>query len=189
MTKTKKILATVAALGAMTVSGFTMAAPEDAPRRGPQEAPCLERNVSPQDWAAARYESLGKMLTLTPEQEPLWKAYVDARMARFAQVDKDVKPAVDVQSRLERRAERLAARADRVKKVAQTRAALLEKLSVEQKYVLESYEFHHRRDRGDRMKDRPAPRMDRDMPMPHGMMHHPYHGYHSFGPGYDCPWR
>lgn len=84
------------------------------------------------------------MLTLTDAQKPLWKAYVDARMARFAEAPRDVKPAVDVQDRLERRAERLAARADRVKKIADTRAELLKSLSVEQKYVLESYEYRHR---------------------------------------------
>lgn len=111
MTKTKKILATVAALGAMTVGGFALAAPADGPRRGSDVPPCVERSFSASDWAAARYESLGEMLTLTDAQKPLWKAYVDARMARFAEAPRDVKPAVDVQDRLERRAERLAARA------------------------------------------------------------------------------
>ena len=207
MTKTKKILATVAALGAMTVGGFALAAPADGPRRGSDVPPCVERSFSASDWAAARYESLGEMLTLTDAQKPLWKAYVDARMARFAEAPRDVKPAVDVQDRLERRAERLAARADRVKKIADTRAELLKSLSVEQKYVLESYEYRprgfakdgpdFRRDRDDRplpphlrdRDDRPLPphlrdRDDRPLPPHHRMMpHHPY------GPGFDCPWR
>lgn len=71
MTKTKKILATVAALGAMTVGGFALAAPADGPRRGSDVPPCVERSVSATDWAAARYESLGEMLTLTDAQKPL----------------------------------------------------------------------------------------------------------------------
>ena len=170
MTKTKKILATVAALGAMTVGGFALAAPADGPRRGSDVPPCVERSVSAADWAAARYESLGEMLTLTDAQKPLWKAYVDARMARFAEAPRDVKPAVDVQDRLERRAERLAARADRVKKIARG-------------FAKDGPDFRRDRD------DRPLPphlrdRDDRPFPPHHRMMpHHPY------GPGFDCPWR
>lgn len=104
-------------------------------------------------------------------------------MARFADAPRDVKPAVDVQQRLERRAERLAARAERVKKIADTRAELLKSLSVEQKYVLESYEYRHR----GFSKDGPDFRRDRDdrpFPPHHRMMPH-----HPFGPDFDCPWR
>lgn len=182
MTKTKKILATVAALGAMTVGSFAFAAPGEDPRGGSGVPPCAEKRVAAQDWMMARYQSLGEMLTLTAEQKPLWKAYVDARLSRVMLPDAD-KPVVDVQQRLERRAERLAARAERVKKIADTRAALLKSLSVEQKYVLESYEFHHRRGAQDRGGE--WERYGRPNPHP-GMPHH-----RDFGPGYGpfCPWQ
>ena len=62
----------------------------------------------------------------------------------------DKKLAVDVQTRLQLRADRAKVRADLLAKSAQARADLLNVLSPEQKYVLEGMEFHH----GARMMDR-----------------------------------
>lgn len=101
---------------------------------------------------AARWDAIARMLTIKPEQEAAWKAYTAARDAERTPIAKtdDKKLAVDVQTRLQLRADRAKVRADLLAKSAQARADLLNVLSPEQKYVLEGMEFHH----GARMMDR-----------------------------------
>ena len=64
------------------------------------------------------------MLTIKPEQEAAWKAYTAARDAERTPIAKtdDKKLAVDVQTRLQLRADRAKVRADLLAKSAQARA-------------------------------------------------------------------
>lgn len=88
----------------------------------------------------ARMESVAGMLKLTKEQTDSWNKYVQARnelrSVRFA----DRKPVVDVQGRFERRLEVTTERKNALQKVVETRRDLVDKLSPEQRYVLEGIE-------------------------------------------------
>ena len=57
---------------------------------------------------AARWDAIARMLTIKPEQEAAWKAYTAARDAERTPIAKtdDKKLAVDVQTRLQLRADR-----------------------------------------------------------------------------------
>ena len=105
MNKTNRILATVAAVGALAFGGLAVAAP--APEAAPQVPPCMQApHHQPQNRIALRYEALERMLTLKDDQKSAWKAYVDARVALATPAKAYDKPAVDTQDRLDRRAER-----------------------------------------------------------------------------------
>ncbi|WP_443743234.1 Spy/CpxP family protein refolding chaperone [Sutterella sp.] len=175
MKKSHKIIASLTALGALCVAGAAVAAPwhhgEDAPRG---DAPCA--GYSAEDVRAAGWASMERILTLKPEQQAAWKAYVEARTALDQMPGaKFDKPAVDVQTRLERRAQVAKIRADLLGKTAAARAELFKALSPEQKYVLESYELMHS---GHGMRGGDKPRV------PQG-----FHGPRGFGPGHNpqCP--
>ena len=164
MKKTQKILASLAAVGALCVGSAAVAAPWH------HGGGCPMADVPPAVQAPQRggpslaegYAAMANVLTLTDEQKPLWKAYMDAHDAlRDVPRARWDRPAADMQERLERRAQVAEARAASMKKVAETRAALLKSFSVEQKYVLESFEYSHRGMAGGRMG--PGPRMH-----PHG---------------------
>lgn len=182
MNKSKKVIASLAAVGALAFGSIAMAAPwhpgaDPAPQpemRGclmaPEKAPAP---VPPALRSMPSYKAMGKILTLTAEQQPLWAAYVNAREALRAPLGAKAgeEPPADMQERLERRAERAQLRADAIKAVATARAELVKSLSVEQKYVLEQFETA-RRDHG---MHRPGPRPEfRTMP-----------GWHYFHDG--CP--
>lgn len=182
MNKSKKVIASLAAVGALAFGSIAMAAPwhpgaDPAPQpemRGclmaPEKAPAP---VPPALRSMPSYKAMGKILTLTAEQQPLWAAYVNAREALRAPLGAKAgeEPPADMQERLERRAERAQLRADAIKAVATARAELVKSLSVEQKYVLEQFETA-RRDHG---MHRPGPRPEfRTMP-----------GWHHFHDG--CP--
>lgn len=147
MKKTQKILASLAAVGALCVGSAAVAAPWH-PAPGCPMADVPPAMQAPQRGGpglAEGYAAMANVLTLSEEQKPLWKAYMDARDAlRDLPRARWERPAVDVQERLERRAQEAEARAAAMKKVAETRAELLKSFSVEQKYVLESFEFSHR---------------------------------------------
>lgn len=170
MNKSTKIISSLAALGALCVGTAAMASPwhnGNCPGAGVPEAQCPiaadgpradgprfnkpSRQVDPAV-RAARWDAIARMLTIKPEQEAAWKAYTAARDAERTPIAKtdDKKLAVDVQTRLQLRADRAKVRADLLAKSAQARADLLNVLSPEQKYVLEGMEFHH----GARMMDR-----------------------------------
>lgn len=157
MKKTTRIAASLAALGALCIGGVAVAAPwhhGDAqcgapcpgmsalqgPRGGSDAAP----GARAAEMRQAGWEAIGRILTLRPEQEGAWKAYVDARIALDAMpgVEFD-KPAVDMQTRFERRAQVARVRADLLAKVVEARAELLKAFGPEQKYVLESFELQH----------------------------------------------
>lgn len=147
MNKTKKMFAAVAAIGALAIAGVSFAAPSGAPNPGPRAAaqgPEHAAPLPPEARIAMRYEALERMLTLKDGQQDAYKAYVAARTDFVKRGDPEQKPAVDEQDRLEQRAARLEAKAAAVKKVADTRAALLKTLSPEQKFVLENFEIMHR---------------------------------------------
>ena len=142
MNKTNRILATVAAVGALAFGGLAAAAP--APEAAPQMPPCMQApHHQPVNRIALRYEALERMLTLKEDQVSAWKAYVDARVALGQPGKAYDKPAVDTQDRLERRAERAEARAAQIRTVAQSRAELLKVLTPEQKFVMEKFEVQH----------------------------------------------
>lgn len=167
MKKSQKILASLAAVGALCIGSAAVAAPW-------HHGDCPMADVPPSMQAPQRgatafaegYPALANVLTLTDAQKPLWKAYMDARAAlRDLPRARWDQPAVDVQERLERRAQVAEARAAAAKKVAETRAELIKSFSVEQKYVLESFESVHRG-----MPARPLPPGPKgrphDLPMP-----------------------
>lgn len=157
MKKITRIAASLAALGSLCVAGAAVAAPWHAGEAAPEGLPpCMSAphhpgtdrpGVPPADRAemrAAGWEAIGRILTLRPEQEKAWKAYVEARQALDAMPGaKFDKPAVDMQTRLERRAQVVRIRADLLDKVVAARAELFKVFGPEQKYVLESYELRH----------------------------------------------
>lgn len=169
MRNTRRIIAALAAVGTMAL-GTAFAAPA-APAPQPQP---------PQVTAPyyQGYAAIENILTLTAEQKPLWDAYVAARIGY--QTDRPVfqGPAADEQSRLDRRVERSQWCAGQLKKIRDARAALVKSLSVEQKYVLESYEYNHRGPMGPRG-------MGPGMGPHHGMG--PGMGWGP-GTGPHCPW-
>ena len=117
MKKSHKIIASLAAVGALCVGTAAIAGPWHHDGQFRDGMPC------------AGYAS---------------QAYVDARtaldMMPGVQFDK---PAVDEQSRLERRAQVAKVRADLLEKAVAARTELFKVLSPEQKYVLESFEQQH----------------------------------------------
>lgn len=158
MKNTHKIITSLAALGALCVGSVAIAQPwhhggpdggrmgpgAECPMGGPGPQPGFDgRNA--QEVRSARWAALASMLTLKPEQEGAWKAYVEARDALKTPFGEQQKYAADEQTRLENRAERAKIRADQLARVAAARAELLKVLSPEQKYVLEGMEFHHGR--------------------------------------------
>lgn len=159
MKKTTRIVASLAALGALCVGGVAIAAPwhhcetpvdgmpcagMNAPKHSGAGMPCAPQAQNRAEMRAAGWEAIGRILTLRPEQEGVWKNYVEARMALDAMPGtKFDKPAVDMQSRFERRAQIARVRADLLDKVVAARAELLKAFGPEQKYVLESFELQH----------------------------------------------
>lgn len=150
MRKTQRIIASLAAVGALAVGSFAAAAPlpEDA-SKDPQSGaaltatPAIGAPASPRlEHRLARFEAMARTLTLKDDaQKSAWKHYVDARLALDGpRGDRRGKLEIDQQDRLEREARDLETRAEAVKKIAAARAALLETLSPEQKYVLERME-------------------------------------------------
>lgn len=191
MNKSKKIIASLAAVGALAFGGIAMAAPWHhgaEPVPNPELRGCLMAQgklpapVPPAMRGMPSYDAMGKILTLTAEQQPLWQAYMDAREAvrkpfKAAKVKGETpQPPADLQDRLERRAERAQVHADAIKTLANARAALVKSLSVEQKYVLEQFEGARR----GMMKRHPGPQPKPAMPG----WHHPY-GPHHMNP--NCP--
>lgn len=168
MRKTQKIIASLAAVGALAVGSFAVAAPlpegalkTEGPVAGvqapiPQAAP----NSPRMERRLARFEAMARTLTFKDDaQQSAWKHYVDARLALDSlRGAHHAQPPIDEQDRLERDARAAALRADALKKVAESRASLLKVLSPEQKYVLEQME----------KKPRPGPKAgpDRRPPMP-----------------------
>ncbi|MDO5530616.1 Spy/CpxP family protein refolding chaperone, partial [Sutterella sp.] len=178
MKKSTKIIASLATVGALCVGTVAMAAPwhHGAPAGDQPQPPA---GYSAQDFRAAGWEAMARILTLKPEQQAAWKAYVDARSALDVMPDsvKFDKPAVDIQTKLERRAQVAKVRADLLDKVAKARADLGKVLSPEQKYVLESFELQHS---GHGMR---GPRGGDDRG-PQGFgPHHRGMGPQGFGPG------
>ncbi len=188
MTKTQKLIASLTAVGALCVGSLALAAPQDhgappAPDNGVPLCPLAQKVPGGKPMG---YEAMGRVLTLTDEQKPLWQSYIDARSAlRTDPGPKYDKPAADMQERLERHAAGAEARAAQLRKMADARAALLKSLSVEQKYVLETYEFNRRCMKN--MRTPPMPPQMRDF--------HRFRGHPGFGPGCgmnsmpmpDCP--
>lgn len=177
MTNTRRLIAALAAVGTMVIGSAAFAAPQSenaapVPPRAQWTAPCLQG-----------YATMEGVMTLTAEQKPLWDAYVTARSECRQNFPGWNAPAADEQQRLDRRVERSEARVAQLKKVRDARAALLKSLSVEQKYVLESFEFRHR---GARCGFGPGVG-------PRGPHHGWGHGmgprgpHHGFGPGKGAP--
>lgn len=151
MRKTQRIIASLAAVGALAVGSFAAAAPlpEDVPKGSQANAalssasPGLGPSASQRlEHRLARFEAMARTLTFKNDaQKTAWKTYVDARLAlEGLRGHRRGMPEIDQQDRLEREARDLEVRAEAVKKVAAARAALLETLSPEQKYVLERME-------------------------------------------------
>ena len=132
MNKSTKIISSLAALGALCVGTAAMASPwhnGNCPGAGVPQAQCPiaadgpradgprfnkpSRQVDPAV-RAARWDAIARMLTIKPEQEAAWKAYTAARDAERTPIAKtdDKKLAVDVQTRLQLRADRAKVRAD-----------------------------------------------------------------------------
>ena len=174
MRMTTKLLATVATLGALATATFAYAegqtAPEVKAAQPCAQCPVMNGQKSMEEAMNARFDSMERMLTLTDEQKPAWKAYVESSKAMHGYKNQKFdKPAVDMQERLERRIVRGEAKLEALKKFAQARAELLKVLNPSQKYVLEQREMQH-----GRMGGHPGMGMDPH----HGMMHgkDPHHG-------------
>lgn len=176
MRMTTKLLATVATLGALATATFAYAegqtAPEVKAAQPCAQCPVMDGQKSMEEAMNARFDSMERMLTLTDEQKPAWKAYVESSKAMHGYKNQKFdKPAVDMQERLERRIVRGEAKLEALKKFAQARAELLKVLNPSQKYVLEQREMQHGRMGG-------HPGMGMGMDPHHGMMHgmNPHHG-------------
>lgn len=147
MTKTSKLVASLAAVGALCVGTIAVAAPwhhEPTPP-APNAANPAECMTGMTNRMADGYASLGSILTLKDNQKKAWDKYVQARLALMQPVfAPDQKMPVDVQGRLELRKQSYETRASRLQNVINARAELFKVLSVEQKYVLESHEMKHR---------------------------------------------
>lgn len=165
MRMTTKLLATVATLGALATATFAYAEAQTAPEVKASQ-PCAQCPVrggqySMDEVMNARFDSMERMLTLTEEQKPAWKAYVESSKAMHGYKNQKYdKPAADMQERLERRIARGEAKIEALKKFTQARAELLKVLNPSQKYVLEQREMQHGRMGGGH----------------HGMMMDPHHG-------------
>lgn len=182
MKKSHKIITSLAALGALCVGTAAMAQPwaDGTPCPRGYAAECLaggpQAGATAAEVRAARWAAVERMLTIKPEQQAAWKAYVEASDALRTPIETKTVVA-DEQTRLERRAERAKIRADQLAKKAAVRAELLKVLSPEQKYVLEGMEFHHGR---------------RGAHHGQGFGPGPHHGWgHGYGPAGNpgCPLR
>lgn len=177
MRMTTKLLATVATLGALATATFAYAEGQTAPEvkaalpyaQCPvMDGPVMGGQQSMEEAMNARFDSMERMLTLTDEQKPAWKAYVESSKAMHGYKNQKFdKPAVDMQERLERRIVRGEAKLEALKKFAQARAELLKVLNPSQKYVLEQREMQH-----GRMGGHPGMGMDPHHGMMHGMNPH-----------------
>ena len=104
MKKSHKIIASLAAVGALCVGTAAIAGPWHHDGQFRDGMPCA--GYASQDYQAAGWEAVARLVTITPEQQGAWKAYVDARTALDMMPGVEFnKPAVDEQSRLERRAQ------------------------------------------------------------------------------------
>ena len=195
MRMTTKLLATVATLGALATATFAYAegqtAPEVKAAQPCAQCPVMDGQKSMEEAMNARFDSMERMLTLTDEQKPAWKAYVESSKAMHGYKNQKFdKPAVDMQERLERRIVRGEAKLEALKKFAQARAELLKVLNPSQKYVLEQREMQH-----GRMGDHPGMGMDPHHGMMHGMNphqgmkngHNPHHGMMMPPQGEEAP--
>lgn len=147
MTNTRRLIAALAIAGSMAIGSAAFAVPA-APQPAPAPAaagewvpPCVQYGPG------MRYAGMENVLTLSAQQKPLWDKYVAALNELRTDRPTWKEPAADEQQRLDRCVERSAFRAEQLKKVRDARADLLKSLSVEQKYVLESWE-HGRRGPG-----------------------------------------
>lgn len=147
MKKTTKLLATVAALGALATASYSFAAPmAHGNTDGAQEhqRPVVASQVNKEDMMNARFEGIARMLTLEANQKAAWTAYVDASKTMHMGPKKTWdKPAVDTQDRLERRIEMQTEETEQLKAFVKARAELLKVLNPSQKYVLEQTEMTH----------------------------------------------
>lgn len=152
MKKTTKLLATVAALGALATATYSFAAAPaqdakaDAQQAQQAQCPMMSAHYNMKDMMDARFEGLARMLTLEENQKAAWNAYVDASKAMHLGPKKTWdKPAVDTQDRLERRIEMATESTEQLKAFTKARADLLKVLNPSQKYVLEQMEMRHGR--------------------------------------------
>ncbi len=153
MKKTTKLLATVAALGALATASYSFAAPmAHGNTDGAQQHQCpmMASQVNKEDMMNARFEGIARMLTLEANQKAAWTAYVDASKTMHMGPKKTWdKPAVDTQDRLERRIEMQTEGTEQLKAFVKARAELLKVLNPSQKYVLEQTEMTHGKMGGD----------------------------------------
>lgn len=177
MTKTKKLVALMTAIGALSMGAYTATAADTPAKTDRATAkvaqPCPVHNEVIQN----RFDRIEAFLSLKPEQKKLYDAYVAARLHNVGDCGATRMQARDYNTRqeaLNARAERVQARADRVAKIAQTRQALWDALTPEQKVVFEDMEGQRRG---------PGMRMRGDCPM--GMMG-PGMGP-GMGPDAQCP--
>lgn len=185
MKMTTKLLATVAALGALATATYSYAQP-DATSTASQ-AVMANAQAGFEEMMNARFEGLGRMLTLKDNQKAAWDAYVKASKGlHLNQMPTYDKPAVDTQERLERRLARSQARTEQIKAFTDARAALLKVLEPSQKYVLEEMEARHGRMPGQGMGFHHGAMMGGYGPHmmggygPHMMMN-------GYGPNPNCP--
>lgn len=159
MTKTKKLVALMTAIGALSFGAYA-ATTDETPAEKSQATkvtqPCPVHNEVIQ----SRYAKIEAFLSLKPEQKTLYDTYVAAHLHNIGDCGvtrNQIRGYNTRQEALNARAERVQARADRIQKLAQARQALWDALSPEQKVVFEDMEGQRR-----------GMRMNGDCPM--GMM-------------------
>ena len=156
MHKRFALRSSVIAISLFAVSGFAAAA-DQAPDVSVQGRPAQHRQFDPVARTQHSLDRLATKLNLKEEQKDAWQTYADSALARAqeqsarmqhgrahkheAQVD------ADTASRLDRMAQGMRERAQRMEKVAQDTRAIESVLSPEQKTIFDLYwkaHFHHR---------------------------------------------
>lgn len=112
-------------------------------RAGPMHGPRIDRL----EHVKAGYASVERLIGLRDDQKAAWSAYVNARVKfeqdRKARWEANKGPALDQQTRLERRIERMKFELANLEVITAKRAELMKVLDAKQNYVLDQTEAHH----------------------------------------------
>lgn len=154
MSKTFTLRSGILALSLLAASGFAAAA-DEAPNSLPPGNHAKHRHFDPVTHTQRNLDSLAKKLNLKDEQKTAWQTYADGAMSRaqettakmqeFHSHKGEMRADVDTATRLDKMAQVMRDRADKLQKVAQDTRAFEGVLSPEQKTIFDLYwkaQFH-----------------------------------------------
>jgi len=155
MNKRFALRSSVIAMSLLAASGFAAAA-DQAPETSVQGKHAQHRQFDPVARTQHNLDSLASKLNLKEEQKAAWQTYADSTLARAQERSvrmqqwrshkHEGQANADTASRLDRMAQAMRERAERLQQVAQKTRAIEAVLSPEQKTIFDLYwkaQFHH----------------------------------------------